>query len=329
MNSTGFLQQMKNIYGQQIVFLLKDWLNFTKSLASMINRRIFLLQCRMKNILPNHIVNNVNCVYTLQTEDHPFKKESNILLRKFRKSVLNLEIKITIWKITQLKTKIKLIEDEVKEVLDYNSWHNFKEKVEKRFKNIFKEIKLSNVKKLNCLENKYNNVSIKYQDNQIFNYTNLEIPIEAKRILSVGPKFGIPLTKKEIPFHTIIKDIEFCISSQNLNDNEKDLIRSNAINIITNHCNSLERFDKYDRIIKDFNKTKHFLKNNDNLMVSKSDKGNSTVLIWKDEYFSHMNNMLDDEGTYKLINKDPTPKFQTEANKILKLLVDLDHITIF
>lgn len=329
MDSTGFFNNARNTYGQQTVDLLKDWFNCSKKLASMVNRRIFLLQCRMKNVFPNHIINNVNCIYTLQIEENPYKKETDSILKKFRKSILNLEIKITIWKVSKLETKIKFIEEKVKESMEVSVINNFKDRVQNRYNKLFNDIKLDNIKKLNSLQNKYCDVNIRYQSDKIFNFTNVNIPNEVKRILSVGPKFGLPLTKKEIPIPTIVKDIEYCISSLNLNDDKKHLMRLSAINIITNHFSDLDQFNKYDPVISDFNKTKLFLKNNEDIIVAKSDKGNSTILMLKQDYYSHINKMLEDENVYKLLNKDPTAKFQKEANIILKLLFDLEYISDF
>lgn len=57
----------------------------------------------MKNVYPNHIVNSLESVYSLLVEDSPFRRKTEIMIRKFRRSILDLEIKMKIWKIKTLE----------------------------------------------------------------------------------------------------------------------------------------------------------------------------------------------------------------------------------
>lgn len=57
------------------------------------------------------------------------------------------------------------------------------------------------------------------------------------------------------------------------------------------------------------------------------DKGNNTVLMWRNEYSVESENMLNDENIYKKLTADPTRKLQGKTNKFLKLLKDNDKMS--
>ncbi|CAD6225722.1 GSCOCG00011855001-RA-CDS, partial [Cotesia congregata] len=63
--------------------------------------------------------------------------------------------------------------------------------------------------------------------------------------------------------------------------------------------------------------TKKFLKENSDLVVSKSDKGNSTVIMFKEEYEREMGVLINDRTTYQPLHRDPTLKFQKRANDLV------------
>lgn len=60
-----------------------------------------------------------------------------------------------------------------------------------------------------------------------------------------------------------------------------------------------------------------FLKNNPDIFFTKADKGNSTVAVLKSEYVNNINNMLKDENTYILGDKDLTHKIDSDLRDIL------------
>ncbi|KAI4476864.1 hypothetical protein M0804_013191 [Polistes exclamans] len=62
--------------------------------------------------------------------------------------------------------------------------------------------------------------------------------------------------------------------------------------------------------------TKRFLKQNPNLIITRSDKGNNIVIMEKEEYIKQMNKLLEDRNTYSILNKDPTNRFERLANNL-------------
>jgi len=67
-------------------------------------------------------------------------------------------------------------------------------------------------------------------------------------------------------------------------------------------------------------KTKEFLKENRDLLVTIVDKGNATVIIKSSEYVQRMEDLLKDRTTYKIIKDDPTNKLQKKSNKYIRKL---------
>lgn len=113
----GFFTHVGQVYGENTRRIMKDLSNHRVKLAHMKNRKIFLLQCCQKLIFPTHIINNINCINVLQFDHHPFTHEVNRLIINIRTKVMNLEIKITIWKLKSLEEACRNCEDSLKETL--------------------------------------------------------------------------------------------------------------------------------------------------------------------------------------------------------------------
>lgn len=87
-------------------------------------------------------------------------------IRKFRKSELDIEIKITLWKIDNLTRKLDdnftRLETRIVPVVI----QEFRLRVKKRYDNIFKTVKSKNLKKITKKE--VNNLTISIQRTAIF-----------------------------------------------------------------------------------------------------------------------------------------------------------------
>lgn len=172
-------------------------------------------------------------------------------------------------------------------------------------------------------------ILIHEESNNIFNYTTVDIPMAANRILNLEPNYGLPIQIQRMPIPNLIKDLEAALSRIKLEETDtrkkEDIVnglRAKTVNIITNFTKrSHKHHNHQSQITKDVIATKRFLKDNDNLIVAKSDKGNSTVIWYKEEYLRKMHEMLSDQTTYLKVKKDPTNKHQIRANKIIESLV--------
>lgn len=134
----------------------------------------------------------------------------------------------------------------------------------------------------------------------------------------MGKKFSIKPTINEIPIKNIIADIEYIIDSQK--SETKNTIRNKAVNILKNFLQN-KKLLKNDIIKKHFmylyKLTKKFLKENNNIIITSSDKGNVTVAMLKEDYNSKMEDLLKDSNTYKIIKKDPTLTLKNKNNALI------------
>ncbi|XP_057338454.1 uncharacterized protein LOC130676318 [Microplitis mediator] len=189
------------------------------------------------------------------------------------------------------------------------------------------QVKKINLKRIDKLATDSSNIRIdKNYDKYIFNYTDLPLPEEAKRVLCVDQKFGLTVKKTDIHPVILIKDTEFLVNNlpslaeeEDLVENERNTLRSKIVNIINNFYKKPEQ-KRLDQFNRDVQKTNKFLKQNKDIIVTKSDKGNSTIIMTREEYVQVMTSMLQDTTTYKKIHKDPTSKFQKMANEMATML---------
>ncbi|XP_011342708.1 uncharacterized protein LOC105282454 [Ooceraea biroi] len=77
--------------------------------------------------------------------------------------------------------------------------------------------------------------------------------------------------------------------------------------------NSIERY-----ICRAGSLCRQFLKNSDDLLVTRADKGQVIVIMDRDRYMTQMKEMLGDEATYLKLNKDPTKRVANKINDLIK-----------
>lgn len=339
-NSRGFFDSLSQEYGNECRLLVKEWATITKKLASLHNRKIFLLECKRNQVYPNHIINNVKCIWSLQCEFNPFVNDADRILYKFRRSILKLEIKITLWKINKMENQVKQIKAQLRNILQTSVFVRCSEINNSRYKHHFTKIKNVNIKKFRnlCRKNK-EIITQGQQHTTLYNFTNVQLPEYCIRVLNLAPKVGVPLNRNEIPIPTLIKDVEYGISRINIDDpdprvieNVRNNYRLKVINSMTNFYSRQDNLidDRWQNLLNDFKKTRQFLKDNKDIIVMRADKGGSTVIMRKDEYVETMRLMLSDSTVYSRIDKDPTNKFQTLANNLVNNLEKdgaIDNIT--
>lgn len=102
---------------------------------------------------------------------------------------------------------------------------------------------------------------------------------------------------------------------------KKNILASRITNTITNYVQKQNCNNEYlDSIYK---RSRVFLVRHPEILVFRSDKGNTTVILFKQQYHTLAMNILEDTNTYKLLNRDPTGTIQQKANKrVSKLKTD-------
>ncbi|XP_014614527.1 PREDICTED: uncharacterized protein LOC106792572 [Polistes canadensis] len=155
---------------------------------------------------------------------------------------------------------------------------------------------------------------------------NAHLRREVEKTLILEPGYGIPIRPNKVPVCSLIKDLEEGVrhinsmKSDNTNIRDEQInVRAKAVNIISNYYKNNKR-PWMDEITTNFLTTKRFLKDNPNLIVTRSDKSNNTVLMKKEEYLKEMHKMLQDKNIYQLLNNDPTSRYEKLANNLITKL---------
>ncbi|XP_061186995.1 uncharacterized protein LOC133195147 [Saccostrea echinata] len=72
-----------------------------------------------------------------------------------------------------------------------------------------------------------------------------------------------------------------------------------------------------DNLSKEERSALQSLKNRDDIVIKKADKGSTVVVLDKEMYMSEANRQLSDERFYKKLDSDPTKEFSTAITKTL------------
>lgn len=318
----GFYREILLNYGPHAHKIISNWNKTTEKLASFNNRKIFLLKCRSTGTTPTHIEDSVSPLHTLQTENHPYHQEILNINSNLKKKILNLEIKITFWKINSLYKELFKIKREASSLIPLHIYQNFDNNQRNKYEQLFNKIKTSQVNKFNNLQTLCEDTIPKAEDSWIVNLTNLNLPDDIKNILALGPTFCFnnKLTKKSLI--ELTTDCEFIINNQERNEEEKSILRSDIVRLIKNFNIKEDKKKENNNILKLVKKTQNFFKKHPEVIITRSDKGNKTVLINKQDYEEKLLTLIEDPTVYIKLNSDPTSKYQTENNNLINSLVN-------
>ena len=319
----GFFQDIQHHYGANAVGLLKCWVKTNNKLASLRNRRNFLLQCRHHSIYPRHITDHSTPFISL-TDVHNGRTLQHIkdLNLRLEHKILNIEIKVTHQNITRLE---KCLDNTIKRlttILPNHIVFDFQHKQTVSYNFTFHRIKQNNVRKFNNLLTAQRR-PVRTKDNWLKNLTNVQIPTDIKNFLALGPKFSLQPSIKDFSIVKLLADFESIVNISTIDN--KVLYTAQVTNILTNYIHN----NKHSNNIwfPTIKKTIRFLKDNPDLAVLKADKGNITVVWSKNEYNNFSLEHLMDDKYYVKLNKNPTITIQTKANKIISQLKNNNYIS--
>lgn len=161
----------------------------------------------------------------------------------------------------------------------------------------------------------------------MFNCTDLVIPNYANIILGLNGNFGLTYNHGRAPIIRTIASIEANIRRNDvISFHEAKLIRTEMTNIVTNYLYK-QKLTIFERFVSLYvRKTRSFLKDNDDIIVDRSDKGNKTVILTKDMYENKMMELIDDAETYKPLTRDPTLRIPSKMNKIITTWLASEYI---
>lgn len=319
----GFFRHIADRYGSEAATTLKTWAKNNKKLASFVNRRIFLLRCKNNDLTPRHLLQNLNCLNSCLVNDACSSATAvDSFGHRLKTKLIKLEINITEKHISYLNKCLVDAQNRASVLLPNFICKNFQDRQTVCYNRLFAKIRSSNLRKFQSLKSQYIS-EVRTQDKWLVNLSNVQIPPNVHKILALGPKFGFAPQKKHISIKTLLSEVEDIVRC--CDNSVQDILRAQATNIVTNFVHKdVPRFSFISRM---FNETKNFLNNNKDLIVLNSDKGNVSVVWDRASYIQKLSLLIDDVSVYKLLNSDPTNKFQRLNNNKVKLLVDKGYIS--
>jgi len=332
----GFFIMVSRKFGEIYKISLKSWIRIKFKICLVQQQRRFLIRCRSCDLVSPHIYNSK---FNVTLKDCQLNRKYYNLKKNVHKKLLNLEIKDIHSQINFLILKVQSIEEFLSFKLPSDLLKCFFESNHNRFQKYSREVKERLIKKFNKIKSyqntRYNNFFNMDKSKWIINYSSKEIPNYVNNILSLGERFALPInvndsrdrldtTLKWVVSNSIVKNFEAsifkfpvqCVDKRAMivNSLNRNLYRSKHVNYIDAH------------IHKEFVKCKNFLKNNDDIFVTKADKGQVTVIMNRSAYIDQMLKILDDGNTYRLIKNNPLRKITTRLDNLIKTWSENDII---
>ena len=328
-----------NEFGGTVKTDLKQYAEHNRKLSCMEVRKEFLLKCRRNGIFPSHIQNSFKCLFDLMEERSPYLQKLESCVSRFKKTILNLEIKHTYYKLKVYKSRCEELRETIQAHLPSSVYRSFLDSQNGFYLRSVGKGRSSTNKKYQALLDKstigVKNSQPSVNSRALCNATTTTIPKETEMLLSLGPKFALPFgNPAEIPFYHVIADVEDVIkthSDTEVQERTRCAIANTIQNFLHNSHEQTHWSHPQAKLYKEAEKqTRMFFKQNPGILVLQADKGNKTVLMEKEEYITKMKMLVEDEHTYEKMAKDPTSNFQTKNNNIIKRLENLgilDHTT--
>lgn len=319
----GFYQDTTATYGANVTQWLKKWSNLNSKKASFLNRRIYLLECKRNDVIPRHISQNIKNLYSL-LDGAPAS-----LIRKMHDFNVGIAGKVLKFEISHTNHSMRVLEREMTElyhsiirVLPKPIYDEYFLRQNTLFKRSFYSIKEKNINKIQKLIQN-SKINLKTEDKWFRNISSKQVPDNVKLVLSLGPKFSLPTTVRDVDIEKLLAHVEQIVGK--IQVNRRNLVRAKVTSIITNHIHKFRDIRNSEtRLI---NKVKSFLRSNEDLLVLESDKGSVTVVMDKIKYNEGIRDILNKDNSFKKLNRDPTLTVQTKANTIVSNLVKQNTIT--
>ncbi|XP_062557100.1 uncharacterized protein LOC134221951 [Armigeres subalbatus] len=275
------------------------------------SRRLFLLNCRKTNVFPKCLDFDL----ALDVENLESSQKLEKVVKKFKLKIVSVLISDSQRSLCRIKTSSAMLRRWIDRTLTHEDMVFFDESVQRKEECVYRQCSAKAIAKLENLKTTlirklHNHVS------SVINHTDTELPDFLLRTLQLGWNFNVP-DKKHPPYVRMLAEIESCIQW----DSRAETIRNDISNAFINHINYTKQplHDEHEWIRKDVTKSKRFLKEHADLVVTRADKGKQTVIITREEYDKKMNELVNDESTYERVNKDLTMTTLRKINTMLDL----------
>ena len=161
----------------------------------------------------------------------------------------------------------------------------------------------------------------------IFNFSSHELSEYEKSLLCKGLNFAIPPKRLDyadhmLPFELLFRDI----NKSEMPNEDKEFIKSRLKDSAHTSFRSYN-YKSEINLTKKEQVALNNLSNNKNIIIQKSDKGNSVVLLDKDKYLEGMYKILNNNAKFEMLQFDHDKELNYVLNlekKIINVLKDLN-----
>lgn len=312
------LSQIQQEYGEKSLVFSKQYLSITNKLVKTNERMRFLMKCKSTDLVPRFISDKLNFFETLENGDHPFKNNIRNMRNIVSNKLLKMEIRICDHKLKKLNIEKKKHVNQLSKNIDTTLCNELIRQQDGLNKNLHRNLSQSIGEKLGKLM-KNQRIFVDTDEKMFKNLTDIEVPYETTILLSFGSKFALPTKTRDIPLIKILSEVENILAK--LHEDKVVEQRGKITNMITNFLKKPQKLSKVEKTLSYYQKvTKKFLKDHKNIVITKSDKGGTTVVMFKSDYQQKMMDLLQDESTYERIFIDPTSAVNKEVKSIINKL---------
>lgn len=170
-------------------------------------------------------------------------------------------------------------------------------------------------------------LGLSYNSEAFLNLTELEIPLYVQYLVSMGPKFCLPIFNEDRDHKKLLEAINN-FSHMYGNIYQGAYIREMAKEHLHNHKNLHKKMDpKKTYIKKAYIQTIQFFKGNHNIIIIEADKANISILMYTSEYINKCESHLSDIHTYQKISQSSSVGLQKRNETLLTKLAGLNFIS--
>ena len=161
----------------------------------------------------------------------------------------------------------------------------------------------------------------KKYDKWCVNVSDVILPTYDKDILKLGEKFNFNSGFDDRLALNCVKNFETFVKNYP-NKVKISKIRGTFLNVIKKFYNKdLSNYSHFEKKFKiDLAKTKEtkFVKRNSDILITREDKGNSTVIIKKSVYNEKLESLFCDHKYYERISSNPLSSVERKTNELIK-----------
>jgi hypothetical protein len=144
----------------------------------------------------------------------------------------------------------------------------------------------------------------------VINMSSYTLSDDQKNVLSKGLNFSV--APKEIKAEEFLSAIEHSLFLSKLNSCQKENVRRQTTEILLETKAPKPNLTQQEWLVL------LQLKKEKSITVMRADKGNTTVIMDKQDYIRKGEEMLKEEDTYEELSEDPTSKVERKVNKAIE-----------